>query len=165
MLKWLPRLSAIALTLGLLASPGVQASGGANDDGLGAVRDATARFHSLEQANRSGYTSFLACFDQPGIGGMGPHYVNFSDLDTTLMPTEPEAVVYEVNGSRLELVGLEYLVPISAWTSDNPPSLFGHGFYRNDTLGVYFLHAWIWRSNPLGTFANYNPNVRLCPGH
>jgi hypothetical protein len=95
---------------------------------------------------------------------MGQHYVNFNLLDTNLDPTQPEALVYEIDGSKLTLVGLEYLVPISAWTGAEPPHLFGRAFFRNDTLGVYFLHAWAWRQNPLGTFANYNPDVKLCPG-
>jgi len=161
MIKLLQRLAAAALACGLLAAPTVQAK---TDDGLGAVRDATARFHSLEQARKAGYTSFLSCFDQPGVGGMGQHYVNFSILNTTLNPTEPEALVYEIDGSQLELVGLEYLVPIASWTGNGPPFLFGQPFFRNPTLGVYFLHAWVWRQNPQGTFANYNPAVRLCPG-
>ena len=161
MIKWLQRAAALALACGFLAAPPVQAK----SDGLDGVRISTARFHSLEQAGKAGYTSFLSCFDQPGVGGMGQHYVNFGVLDTTLTPTEPEALVYEIDGSQLELVGLEYLVPIARWKSDVPPSLFGQPFFTNPTLGVYFLHAWVWRQNPQGTFANYNPAVKLCPGN
>jgi len=160
MFKWIQRAAAIALAVVALAVPSVRAS---SDDGLNSVRVATARFHSLEQAHKAGYSSFLSCFDQPGVGGMGQHYVDFSILDTTLNPTEPEALVYEIDPTGLELVGLEYLVPIAKWTAATPPTLFGQNFYRNDTLGVYFLHAWVWRSNPDGVFTNYNANVKLCP--
>ncbi len=163
MLKWLPRLTLAALAVGLLATPSVQAAPGDDGDGLAAVRDATAAFHDLGAAGHAQYTKFLPCFDLPGVGGMGQHYVNFKILDTNLDPTQPEGLVYEIDGSHLKLVAVEYLVPIALWAGSDPPHLFGRAFFRNDTLGVYFLHAWIWRHNPMGTFANYNPAVKLCP--
>jgi hypothetical protein len=78
---------------------------------------------------------------------------------------KPEALVYEVDGRKLRLVAVEYIIPQSKWTGAQPPRLFGRSFFRNDTLGLWALHAWVWRHNPLGTFANYNPTVKLCPGH
>ena len=36
------------------------------------------------------------------------------------------------------------------------------GFHRNDTLGIWALHAWIWRPNPGGMHADFNPQVSLC---
>jgi hypothetical protein len=77
----------------------------------------------------------------------------------------PEALVYEVDGDRLQLVAVEWIIPQPMWSSATPPSLLGHSFFRNDTLGLWALHAWIWRPNPSGMFANYNPSVKLCPGH
>ena len=71
--------------------------------------------------------------------------------------------MYEVRGDTLRLVAVEYVVPQIAWTSANPPQLFGESFHRNDALGIWALHAWIWRANPLGMFEDFNPNVRLCP--
>ncbi len=35
----------------------------------------------------------------------------------------------------------------------------------NPSLGLWTLHAWIWRDNPLGLFESYNSNVPLCPTH
>lgn len=96
---------------------------------------------------------------------MGQHYVNPQLLDATLVPTQPEALVYEVDGARLRLVAVEYIVPFTAWPSSTAPNLFGRAFFRNDTLRLWALHAWIWRHNPLGSFASYNPEVKLCPGH
>jgi hypothetical protein len=46
-----------------------------------------------------------------------------------------------------------------------PPRLFGQDFHHNNALSLWALHAWIWRHNPLGMFADYNPRVALCPGH
>jgi len=64
----------------------------------------------------------------------------------------------------LKLVAVEYIVPWTAWAPAAPPQLFGRPFFRNTTLHLWALHAWIWRPNPSGMFANYNPAVKLCPG-
>jgi hypothetical protein len=145
--------------VGLLVSPASAHDGG----GLAAVRRATAAFHDTEDANAAGYFAFLPCFDKPGVGGMGQHLVNKSLLDGVINATQPEALVYEVNGDQLTLVAVEYIVPFGAWGS-TPPTLFGQSFHRNETLGLWALHAWIWRHNPLGMFADYNPRVDMCPG-
>ncbi|MDH3190588.1 MAG: hypothetical protein OEM39_08155 [Acidimicrobiia bacterium] len=66
--------------------------------------------------------------------------------------THPEAMVYEVRPSgELVLVGVEYIVPGDLVGPANPPELFGHHFHENTTLGVWVLHAWIWKANPAGT--------------
>ena len=44
-----------------------------------------------------------------------------------------------------------------------PPTLFGEMFHPNDALGVWGLHAWLWRDNPDETFMGWNPNVAPCP--
>ena len=35
------------------------------------------------------------CFNNPGVGDMGIHYINVDLLDTTLNPLAPEAMVYQ----------------------------------------------------------------------
>ena len=60
---------------------------------------------------------------------------------------------------------IEYIIPWSAWVSAAPPQLYGRSFTSVTSLHLWALHAWIWRPNPDGMFANYNPNVKLCPGH
>jgi hypothetical protein len=60
-------------------------------------------------------------------------------------------------------VAHEYIVPIEAWTSEEPPNLFGLDFHQHGTLPLWILHAWIWKDNPSGVFTDYNPKVRLCP--
>jgi hypothetical protein len=154
-----------ALLAGLLVSPAVPASAHEGDS-LAAVRHATARFHSVERAVDAGYGPLLACFDLPGVGGMGQHYVKGSLLDGTATPTKPQALVYEVDGATLRLVAVEYIIPYTFVSATaEPPRLFGQSFHHNDALGLWALHAWIWRHNPLGMFADYNPRVDLCPGH
>jgi hypothetical protein len=73
-------------------------------------------------------------------------------------------MVYEVrSGDRLKLGAVEYIVPVDAWSGEDPPELFGQSFLLNQELNVWVLHAWIFKSNPLGTFENYNPKVPMCP--
>jgi hypothetical protein len=159
-------LALAAIAAGLLLSPATAVAAHGEDEGsLDAVREATDQFHNLDRAKHAGYLSLLSCFDSPGVGGMGQHYVKGRLLDTKVTPEKPEALVYEVDGNKLTLVAVEYIIPQSVWTKKAAPRLFGRSFFRNDTLGLWALHAWVWRHNPLGTFANYNPNVKLCPGH
>lgn len=129
---------------------------------LGDVRRATARFHSVRQAERLGYEAFLDCFDSDA-GGMGQHYVNLTLLDGNVDARRPEAMVYEVTDRGLDLVAVEYIVPGDLVDPANPPTLFGQDFHLNAALGVWVLHAWVWRTNPSGVFADYNPLVAPCP--
>ena len=161
--RWLKRsLIAALLLTATLAMPEAQASGGPAS--VADVRNATAKFHDVSKAEHAGYARLLPCFDSPGVGGMGQHYVK-GPLDNVVNASEPEALVYEVDGDRLQLVAVEYIIPQDQWTSSVPPSLLGHSFFRNDALGLWALHAWIWRPNPAGMFASYNSSVKLCPGH
>jgi hypothetical protein len=43
------------------------------------------------------------------------------------------------------------------------PQLLGKTFSYLPLLGVWKLHAWIWRPNPTGMFKDYNPNANMCP--
>lgn len=136
------------------------ATADARGDDLRAVRPATARFHSVNQAERAGYTVFADCFESPE-GGMGQHYVSNALLEDrgAVDPKNPEALVYEVRGDKLQLVAVEYIV----YQDDvsGPPALFGHPFHEFGPF--YVLHAWIWRHNPTGTFEDWNPDVAPCP--
>ncbi|MGH2557102.1 MAG: hypothetical protein ACRDHO_15525 [Actinomycetota bacterium] len=156
---WLLLVSVVVI--GSLAPIGVALAGGKSE--LSKVKKATARYHDLDKAIADGYERFLECFDLPGVGGMGQHYVDLAALDGEAEATHPEAMVYEVRGDRLKLVAVEYVIPQSEWSDPEPPSLFGQSFHRNDNLGIWALHAWIWRPNPLGLFEDWNPRVRLCP--
>jgi hypothetical protein len=162
MRKLISRVLGGAALLGLLlVGPATQVAAD-NGDSLAAVRAATAQYHDLDRAVAAGYAKFLPCFDAPGIGGMGQHYVKGSLIDGTVTPTKPQALVYEVDGDELELVAVEYIIPYTPGST--APQLFGKPFLHNPALGIWALHAWIWKSNPLGMFAPYNPKVELCPG-
>lgn len=128
---------------------------------LARARAATAGFHRFSEAEPAGYDFlFLGmCMDLPGTGGMGYHMVDTTALDATLDPAHPEALLYEpqANGKN-RLVGLEYVIPGPAWTSPNPPTLFGREFTLNG-FGLWALHVWLWKDNPAGMFEDWNPRV------
>ena len=154
----------LALTLvavALTTLPGV-ASASEQSQSLNGVRQATVPYHNVANAESAGYSMFLDCFDSDA-GGMGQHYVNLNALDGEVDALSPEAMVYEVTGRGLKLVAVEYIVPGDLVDPANPPQLFGMPFHENTALGVWVLHAWIWKKNPSGIFADYNPNVRQCP--
>jgi len=166
MLTWLAKLAIGAAAVGVLSAPAALASNGDDESAVAGVRQATAAYHDLDKAVAANYGRLLPCFDSPGVGGMGQHYVDTSRLDATIEANRPEALVYEVDGNRLQLVAVEYIVPWTAWVSTTPPpQLYGRPFFSNTALHLWALHAWIWRPNPTGMFANYNPRVKLCPGH
>jgi len=79
-------------------------------------------------------------------------------VDATVELLRPELVIYEprADGS-LQLIGVDYVVPLQA--SEQPPTLLGMPFMRNEPLGVWALHIWAWRQNPRGMFAAWNPAV------
>ena len=131
---------------------------------LAQVRAATAPFHNTETAKAAGY-SFVpgldSCFDNPGVGGMGFHLIKGVDL--TVNALEPEAMVYAPGpNGQLQLDAVEYIVPAADWDKaghTQPPSVLGQSFHLDAALGVYILHAWIWRENPSGMFEDWNPKV------
>jgi hypothetical protein len=131
------------------------------DQDIAAARAATAKFRNPEAAVTAGYRATSHCVENQPTGGMGLHFDHPSLNDTTLDVTKPEILVYEktADGS-LRLNGVEYVVPIAAWTSDQPPTLMGQTFKRANGLGIWYLHAWIWKPSKTGIFADWNPDVR-----
>jgi hypothetical protein len=136
--------------------------------GLHGLHVVTARFHSVTQAEKADYTPFGGCFDSTD-GGMGQHYVNEDLVDSHVDPLQPEALVYEVRGGKLQLVAVEWLIPAPANDADRAalaptmPSLYGHQLHDAFPVPFFVLHAWVWKDNPDGTFADYNPHVGACP--
>jgi hypothetical protein len=127
------------------------------------------------------------------LGAMGIHYFRPDLLGITAPPNprvdgigthtdfhQPAILIYEpkADGS-LELVAVENLVFAKAWAEaghDAPPTFHGvpwddmaddpatavdeaHGFEPH-----YDRHVWLYRENPNGVFAQYNPTV-TCAHH
>jgi hypothetical protein len=125
---------------------------------LARARRATAKYKELARAEADGYVNLDVSEE-----GEGLHYVNFSLVDATFDPERPEVLLYaRLPGKNcLELVAVEYVVPLTL--SSGPPSGFAgnHDVWRQDSegLGLWELNAWIWLHNPNGIFAFLNPRV------
>lgn len=168
-----------AVVLVLALSTAAAADRPAAGDDLQAARQASAPFHDLDAAMAAGHTEVFhdvvfdtTCFAQPGVGAMGHHYMNPALRDGVVDASRPEVLVYESRpDGSLKLVAVEYWVSATDWAAagnTEPPSLFGRQFdaigvpNRLGTSAFYALHAWIWKPNPTGMFAMWNPKVS-CP--
>ena len=138
------------------------------------ARKATRKFRSVAAARAAGYRATGECAQDPKYGGMGIHYGN-EDLiaDGELDVTKPEVLVYQpMPSGRLRLGAVEYFQADGDQdlaTDDDRPYLFGLPF-DGPMLGHepgmpihYDLHVWLYRHNPAGLFAAWNPRVH-CPG-
>jgi hypothetical protein len=140
---------------------------------LATLRRATARYHDVDAALDDGFLAPPpeACVAAPP-GGMGYHYVNPARMDLVIDPALPEAVLYEpMHNGKLRLVAVEFLVHGDSWDAVNadPPSIAGQVFdpppdrTAVDPPGPFYtLHVWLWKNNPSGLFAPFNPRVS-CP--
>jgi hypothetical protein len=156
----------LLLILSLVTGTAALAAGQAD---IAKIRASTAQFHRTEAAQAAGYDLVPGldhCFENPGIGGMGYHFINTGILDLTVDELQPEAMVYIPSPNEgLQLGAVEFIVPAEAWDAAGnaePPTALGQSFHLNPTLGVYVLHAWIWKDNPSGMFEDWNPTVS-CP--
>lgn len=152
---------ALALTLLFVSFPfGASASPG-NGHGTGQpqaerIREATAKYNSLIRAVADGYVNINVF-----VSGQGFHYLNQGLLDGTFDADHPELLVYSPTPEgTLHLVAVEYAVPLSL-SPEAPEGFPGTDdvWERNETFGIWTLHAWAWEDNPAGFFADTNPLV------
>jgi hypothetical protein len=127
---------------------------------LDSLRAVTTTYQSFPAAKAAGYEVKITECMANAQGAMGFHYGKGALIDANVNALEPEVMMYEplANG-EMKLVGVEYVVPLAAWTAATPPQLYGQTFQRNEMFQVWALHAWIWKDNPSGVFASWNPNV------
>ncbi|MCC5931893.1 MAG: hypothetical protein JJU28_21800 [Cyclobacteriaceae bacterium] len=151
---------------------------------LANIRSATAKYQRIEKALQDGFIQGSPCVKSAdGLGAMGYHYIDTIRIDGVLNPLEPEVLVYEKErNGRMRLVAIEYLIVAPAWDAVNtePPMLGTVAFddhreiifvenEEGEMVPVnakggppfphYQLHVWVWKNNPSGMFAPYNPNV------
>ncbi|OKK21057.1 hypothetical protein AMK16_11850 [Streptomyces sp. CB00455] len=135
---------------------------------------ATSRYHRERAGLEAGYVPDKYCVRDPaGSGALGYPHFNHAH-DNSLDPTKPAALQYEDDDKgRRRLVGLEWVVMDRDGrvdTDDDRPALFGQPFkgpfpgrFKGQPVH-YALHVWLWKKNPAGLFASYNPAVRCLPG-
>lgn len=138
------------------------------------IREATAEFVDPANAVAAGYLPTDDCVEAPGLGGMGFHYVKPALMgDGMIDPTLPEILVYapQRDGSR-KLVAVEYIKfdgDQDLATADDKPTLFGESFEgpmpgHGPGMPVHYdLHAWVWKWNPAGILAGFNPQISCTP--
>ena len=130
----------------------------ATNQQLALARRGTARYHDIAQAEADGYVN-INVYES----GEGLHYVNFALVDGTFDPEHPEVLLYAPvpHENRMELVAVEYVVPLSL-SSTAPAGFTGDAdVWRENSegLGLWELNAWIWTHNSNGIFAFHNPRV------
>src|SRR5262249_24446447 len=124
------------------------------------LRRVKARYHNIEVAKRDTFVFLHDCETRLNNEPVGTVYVNLGRLtDGVIDPEKPDALIYEPSAKGLKLVGVEFAIPFTQWPQPNPPQLLGTTFQREDEFGVFALHAWVWRRNPNGIFAETNPRV------
>lgn len=127
------------------------------------LRDTTSRYHKIDAAMADGWATPFPepCLTHVDEGGMGLHMLNGGLLDDEVAVEEPEFLVYEPGpAGQMKLVAVEYVVPFTEVPVDaDPPTLFGEHFHANEAFGVWAFHVWVWRHNPNGIFADWNPKV------
>ena len=161
-------------------------------DDLQAVKAATARYHSLDQAKEAGYSlegePCVSAPPPPGLtGAMGIHAVNgVLAGNMTTDPLQPDILLYLPDpDGNLKLIGVEYFMVALAntpsgpapWFASSPPpggffnpapSVLDHTFdgpmpgHNPSMPWHYDLHVWLWADNPAGEFAPFNPSLS-CP--
>ena len=151
------------------------AAAGDGQSSLADLRQATAKYHDIAVARAEPNSVELpqvppfgagTCIENlNGDGAMGIHLLLQDRVDDQLVPTEPEALLYEKrNDGSYKLTGVEYIV-----ASSERPSLYGQEFdatnlarYGNPAATVWTLHVWAWKPNPdpeRGIFAPWNTRV------
>jgi hypothetical protein len=103
---------------------------------------------------------------------MGIHYINPARLmDPEVNILEPEILLYGETKDGLQLLGVEYFQGIGAPDTPipdpAPPAAVVLGSPLDGPMDGHEsgqpphcdLHVWIWKANPSGIFAPFNPNV------
>ena len=117
--------------------------GEAIDRDITRLRAATERLKVSSVAIAAGYAAETNCVQHQPHGAMGIHFNNMALRDATLDVEKPEVLVYEKRpDGTLQLNGVEFLVPFTAWTKTEPPTIMGQTLKRAESLGFWYLHVW-----------------------
>jgi hypothetical protein len=141
------------------------------------VKAALNKYKNVNVAKAAGYAPASPCEMTPTsagaswwAGAMGVHFVNNALMKPgPLNPLKPPVLVYlPTAGGGFQLVAAEYFKPDAdqnVKTDGDRPTLFGRAF-DGPMLGHapgmpihYDLHVWLWKHNPSGLFAPFNPDA------
>lgn len=154
------------------AAHGAGDSPAAVNAALAEIRRVTAPYHNVDNAIAAGYVIDARCISNPTLGAMGYHAPSPFRDDAAINLLEPDMLLYERQPSgEYRLNGVEYFVLKSTWDAAHggataaPPTLFGRDVPLSDhpPFGEHYeLHVWVFKHNPSGMFASWNPRVS-CP--
>ena len=130
-------------------------------EAIAILRRVTAAYQDIDAAIADGFVLLHPCEDRPGEGPVGIVYVHMGRLlDGVIDLKSPDALIYNPGtGAKPELFGVEFAITYGMWTAPQPPQFLGAQFQREDEFGVWAMHAWVWRDNPEGLFAESHPRV------
>jgi hypothetical protein len=170
---------ALAAVLSISASVG---AGESHEKELEALRQSLMKYQDVYTAVREGYYSTVGCVRYSGEkmeghadyakGAMGIHFLNKELVTPKPDPMRPPVLLYEPKDGKLQLTGVEWVVPLISGLAKRP-ELFGQPFLGPMEGHVpiipqeflhYDLHAWLFKENPLGMFAPTHPDVH-CEGY
>jgi hypothetical protein len=123
------------------------------------VKDATAKYHSVENAFKDQYVDINL-----KLQNMGYHFLKSGLVSPVFDLRKPPILVYnKKDNGDFELVAVEYAVPIDWGSPNTPPEGFAGDADQWDfntlNTGWWTLHAWVWQLNPDGVFKPMNPSV------
>jgi hypothetical protein len=144
------------------------------------VKASLAKYRSVDAAKADGYAMTGPCEMTPASAGaswwdgaMGVHFVNNDLTRARPNPLKPAVLVYLPTASGgFQLVAAEYFqadADQNLKTDGDRPTLFGRAFdgpMKGHAPGMpihYDLHVWLWKHNPSGLFAPYNPDASCTP--
>lgn len=94
------------------------------------MRAALEKYRDPVVAVHDGYFSTLGCVEFPHAagagrlpypaGGMGVHFLNPSLIGPVPDPLRPQILVYEPDGDKLRLVGVEWFIPLATGVKERP---------------------------------------------
>lgn len=130
-----------------------------------AVKKALGKYKDVNVALAEGYFPVSGCEQVPGLGTMGIHYMNPAlAQDLASDPFKPELLLYAPDDKGvLRFFGPEYF---QASVGQPQPFLNGRGFdgpmagHTPEMPTHYDLHVWLFKYNPEGLFAAFNPNAK-----
>ncbi|HSP77057.1 MAG TPA: hypothetical protein VLQ93_00910 [Myxococcaceae bacterium] len=129
------------------------------------VRKALVKYKDVNAALADGYINTEFCDSRADGAAMGVHFLHPGlSQDLVSDPFKPEILLYLPDGEGGYIfIGPEY------WQADagqGTPSVLGQGFdgpmpgHTPDMPVHYDLHVWLYKYNPDGLFAQFNPLAR-----
>jgi hypothetical protein len=161
------RLAVTALAVIAVVTPAVTstASGSDKEDSIAVIRQATAKYHDVAVALSDGYVPVSPCEASPA-GTMGIHYLKPSLVGQQIDLRHPQLLLYLPTADGPQLIGVEYFKPDADQnlaTDSDRPYLLGRPFDgpmpgHDEHMPIHYdLHVWVWKHNPAGMFAVWNP--------